>query len=187
MDTLALEGGFADPARTAAHAFRAVMAAMARPGTLQQITGARPPAPLSPAAGAVILTLCDADTPVHLAGAADCHAVRDWIAFHTGAPTTGPGDCSFAVGAWDALVPLDGYPIGTSEYPDRSTTLIVEMPELTATGTTLRGPGIKDRAALSLPDPGACAANAALYPLGLDFLFTCGDSVAALPRSTKVL
>ncbi len=187
MDTLALEGGFADPARTAAHAFRAVMAAMARPGTLQQIAGARPPAPLSPAAGAVILTLCDADTPVHLAGAADCPALRDWIAFHTGAPITGPADCAFAVGAWDALLPLNAYPIGTAEYPDRSATLIVEMPKLTATGTALRGPGIKDRAALSLPDPESCAANAALYPLGLDFVFTCGDTVAALPRSTEVL
>lgn len=187
MDAQALEGGFADPARTAAHAFRAVMEAMARPGTLQQITGAQPPAPLSPAAGAVILTLCDTDTPVYLAGEADCEAVRGWIAFHTGAPITTPQGCTFAIGTWDALLPLGDYPIGTAEYPDRSATLIVELPDLTATGATLRGPGIKDHAALSLPDPQACALNAELYPLGLDFLFTSGDTLAALPRSTEVM
>ncbi|MGR3490480.1 MAG: phosphonate C-P lyase system protein PhnH, partial [Shimia sp.] len=56
MDAQALTGGFADPAREAAHAFRSVMEAMARPGTIRDIAGAAPPTPLSPAAGAVILT-----------------------------------------------------------------------------------------------------------------------------------
>ena len=28
--------------------------------------------------------------------------------------------------------------------------------------------------------------DAALFPRGLDFIFTCGDRLAALPRSTKV-
>jgi len=29
--------------------------------------------------------------------------------------------------------------------------------------------------------------NAILYPLGCDFFFTCGDRVAALPRSTTIV
>ena len=45
-----LSGGFADPPADAAHAFRAIMQAMARPGTIHDVTGARPPAPLSIAA-----------------------------------------------------------------------------------------------------------------------------------------
>ena len=101
--TAHLEGGFSDPAPQAATAFRAIMSAMARPGRIETITGATPPAPLSPAAGAVLLTLCDADTPVHLAGDADCAAVRDWIRFHLGAPLTSPEEAMFAVGRWDAL------------------------------------------------------------------------------------
>ena len=40
-----LTGGFSDPAVQSAHAFRAVMEAMARPGTVQDIAGAEPPAP----------------------------------------------------------------------------------------------------------------------------------------------
>jgi alpha-D-ribose 1-methylphosphonate 5-triphosphate synthase subunit PhnH len=186
MQAETLSGGFADPAIQAAHAFRSVMEAMARPGTLQDITGAEPPAPLSRAAGAVLLTLCDTDTPVYLAGAADCDAVRSWLAFHTGAPLAGPSHCMFAVGSWEALAPLSAFPVGTSEYPDRSATLIVECPALRAEGATLSGPGIKDRAALSLPEVAAFQANSALYPLGLDFILTSGDQVAALPRSTQI-
>ena len=186
MQADTLSGGFADPAIQSAHAFRSVMEAMARPGTLQDIAGATPPAPLSNAAGAVLLTLCDAETPIYLAGDADCDAVRAWITFHTGAPITGPATCMFALGTWKALMPLSAYPIGTAQYPDRSATLIVETPDLTQTGATLTGPGIKTTASLSLPDAAAFQANRAYFPLGLDFIFTSGDRLAALPRTTKV-
>ena len=112
--------------------------------------------------------------------------VRDWITFHTGAPLVERARASFALGPWQALLPLTDYPVGSAEYPDRSTTLIVEMPTLTQTGARLTGPGIETAAALSLPDIAAFQRNAALYPLGLDFLFTAGDHLAALPRSTRV-
>ena len=186
MQAETLSGGFSDPAIQSAHAFRSVMEAMARPGTLQDIKGARPPAPLSPAAGAVLLTLCDTDTPVYLAGDVDCKAVRAWLAFHTGAPLTSPAACMFAVGTWGALAPLSTYPVGTAAYPDRSATLVVECPELDPSGTTLTGPGIKSSTMLSLPEVEAFQSNRALFPLGLDFIFTNGDRLAALPRSTKV-
>ena len=186
MQAQTLGGGFDDPATQSAHAFRSVMEAMARPGTLHDISGAAPPAPLSPAAGAVLLTLCDTETPVYLAGDAHCDALQAWLAFHTGAPLVGPAHCQFAVGTWCALAPLSAYPIGSSEYPDRSATLIVECPDLTDTGAILTGPGIQDKAALSLPEVRAFQSNHASFPLGLDFIFTSGDRLAALPRSTQV-
>jgi alpha-D-ribose 1-methylphosphonate 5-triphosphate synthase subunit PhnH len=186
MQADTLSGGFADPAINSAHAFRSVMEAMARPGTIQDISGAEAPAPLSNAAGAVLLTLCDTDTPVYLAGDADCDAVRAWLAFHTGAPLAGPARCMFAVGSWSALAPLTAYPIGTPDYPDRSATLIVDGADLDTPGATLVGPGIKDRASFSLRDIEAFQANHALFPLGLDFIFTSGDRLAALPRTTEV-
>lgn len=186
MDTLTLEGGFADAPVASSHAFRAAMTAMARPGTIRAIHGGQGPAPLSEAAATLLLTLCDPETPVHLAGAHDTPAVRGWITFHTGAPLVGPGQAMFVLGTWGALGSLDDYAIGTAEYPDRSATLIVEMAELTSMGATLRGPGIRETASLSLPEIDAFRRNAALFPLGRDFFFTCGRSVAALPRSTKV-
>ncbi len=181
-----LDGGFADAPVEAAHAFRAAMSAMARPGRIERLVGARPPAPLSVAAGTLILTLCDTETPVHLAGAHDTAEVRGWIAFHTGAPVVGRAEAAFAVGTWDAILPLEGYRIGEAEYPDRSATLIVEMAALEAEGATLAGPGIRDTARLSLPETEAFRRNARLFPLGLDFFLTAGDRVAALPRTTRV-
>ena len=186
MQVDALSGGFTNPPIQSAHAFRHVMGAMARPGTILDIESAAPPAPLSKAAGSVLLTLCDTDTPVYLAGAVDCEAVRAWLAFHTGAPLAGAPDCMFAVGSWEALVPLSSYPIGTPDYPDRSATLIVECTELAQSGATLTGPGIKTHAMLNVPDPQALQENNALFPLGLDFIFTAGSALAALPRSTQV-
>lgn len=186
MQAQSLTGGFANPAFQAAHAFRSIMEAMARPGTLHMIGGAEPPAPLSKAAGSVLLTLCDMDTPVYLAGGADTGFVREWLAFHTGAPLVGPERCMFAVGDWDALHPLSSYPKGTAQYPDRSATLIIECETLGASGATLIGPGIKESAALSLPEVQAFQENHRLFPLGLDFILTCEDQLAALPRSTEV-
>lgn len=185
MNAHALAGGFADPAIQSAQAFRSVMEAMARPGTIYDIAGAAPPAPLSCAAGTVLLTLCDTDTPVYLAGDFDTPDVRAWLAFHTGAPITRPSHAMFAVGTWDALLPLSAYQIGTSEYPDRSATLIVEADELTS-GAMLSGPGIKDTSSLNLPDLALFQANHAMFPLGLDFIFTSGAQLVALPRSTEV-
>lgn len=181
-----LTGGFADPSVQSAHAFRALQEAMARPGRIYSVAGAKPPAPLSVAAGVVLLTLTDATTPLYLAGSADCDAVRGWIAFHTGAPLVAAEAAQFALGTWAALQPVTRFRIGEPSYPDRSATLIVEMDRLETTGPRLTGPGIKTDARLSLPETAAFRANARLFPLGFDCVLTCGDRLAALPRSTKV-
>lgn len=184
--TTALQGGFQTPAIDSSHAFRALMRAIARPGTIEIMAAAAPPAPLSPAAGAALLTLADPSAPVYLAGASDVDDVRQWVRFHTGAPLVSAAECQFAVGTWSDLMPLEDYALGTPEYPDRSATLIVEMPLLDTTGSTLKGPGIKDTASLTLPETAAFQANARHFPLGLDYYFTAGDRIAALPRTTKV-
>ncbi|SLN23423.1 Alpha-D-ribose 1-methylphosphonate 5-triphosphate synthase subunit PhnH [Falsiruegeria litorea R37] len=179
-------GGFTNAPVDAAHAFRAAMTVMARPGEIRTLTGAQAPAPLSEAAATLLLTLCDPETKVHLAGEADTPEVRGWLTFHTGAPLVDAGEADFAIGTWESLIPLGAYKIGTSEYPDRSATLIVECTGVTQTGATMTGPGIKESAQLSLPDVEVLRTNATAYPLGLDFFFTSGTQVAALPRSTQI-
>ena len=181
-----LGGGFDDAPIQSSRAFRAALDAMARPGRIHDIGGAAPPAPLSVAAGTLLLTLADGTTPVHLAGDADCDALRGWITFHTGAPLVAAEAAVFAVGRWAALAPLGRFAIGTPDYPDRAATLIIEMPALEAEGSVLTGPGIRTQARLTLPDPGAFRANHALFPLGFDAFLTCGNRVAGLPRSTRV-
>lgn len=192
----ALEAGFADPVLGAQSTFRAVMDALARPGTAQPIIfPATPPAPLTAELAAVALTLLDHDTPVWLDPAlVESDAVCTWLAFHTGAPvTTEPADAAFAlVTAADLLPALDRFAQGTDEYPDRSTTIVLAIaaPE---GGPALRlsGPGIKRSAGiapLGLPgDFGAQRAeNRARFPRGVDLLLTAPGIVLGLPRTTHV-
>lgn len=182
----ALSGGFGDMPVEAAQGFRAVLDALSRPGSIVRLTGATPLAPMSPAAGAVALVLLDNTTPLYLAPSHDTPALRAWIAFHTGAPLVSPETAMFALGTWPALQPVSRFAIGTPDYPDRAATLIVETGWLASSGAHLHGPGIETAARLSLPEIAAFRANHALFPLGFDTLFTCGDRLAALPRSTRV-
>jgi alpha-D-ribose 1-methylphosphonate 5-triphosphate synthase subunit PhnH len=188
----ALEGGFADRPTGSAAAFRAALDALARPGQLRRLEGATPPAGLSPAAGALLLTLADAETPLWLAQRLRDCAVADWLRFHCNAPLEMARQrAMFAVGSWDELVPLDDWAAGDPAYPDRSATLVVEVPALEGgAALALAGPGIEDRAVLAPVLPGGAAAqlraNAARFPLGLDFFFTAGNRVAGLPRATRI-
>ena len=80
---------------------------------------------------------------------ADSAPIRNYLRFHTGAPISDRKDAAFALGDWEALAPLSDYPLGSDGYPDRSATLIVELPALTAMGARLTGPGIRTHAQLS--------------------------------------
>lgn len=181
-----LTGGFDDTPVQAARGFRAILEALSRPGRIHRLTGATPPAPLSPAAGVAALVLLDSTTPLHLAPGHDTPALRSWIAFHTGAPLVGAEAAIFAIGTWAALQPVGRFAIGTPDYPDRAATLIVETDRLEPAGARLTGPGIAGSARLTLPDRAAFQANHARYPLGFDSFLTCGDRLAGLPRSTHV-
>lgn len=186
MDTDALSGGFQNAPVQSANVFRSIMNAMARPGVIQTIDCTSPPMGLSPAAGTMLLTLCDPETPVYLAGGLDNRIIRDWLTFHTGAPLVGAKDAVFAVGLWNALMPITRFAIGTEQYPDRSTSLIVESSSLSNTGVVLSGPGIQQTVQFALPAVDPFKRNAALFPLGCDFYFTSDTQIAALPRTTQV-
>ncbi len=191
---ISIEGGFADTVFGAQAVFRAIMDALARPGTVQSIASdAAPPVPLTPELGAVALTLCDHDTPVWLDPVlAANETVRAWLAFHCGAPITDDAaDAQFALVSDASLLPaLSGFGQGTDEYPDRSTTVVLAAGDATR-AVTLQGPGIKDRLDTSLPLPGGdfiaqWAENRERFPRGIDLLLVRAGSVVALPRTTRI-
>ncbi len=186
MTPAALLGGFSAAPIQSARAFRAALKAMARPGTIWTVEGALPPAPLSVAAGVLLLTLCDGTTPLHLGPSVNLPVVRDWVTFHSGAPLVSAEDARFALGTWIDLSPVSRFAIGLPDYPDCSATLIVEMAVLKATGARLTGPGIKDQAYPSLPEMQTFRANRALFPQGFDTYLTCGSRLAGLPRRNIV-
>ena len=133
MAVAAIAPGFADPVFDAQKAFRTVMDAMAHPGRIYELqTALAPPAPLSPVAAAVLLTLADFETTLWLGETLTKKpAVADWLRFHTGTVLTGdPGEATFAaIADPDRLPPLGAFAQGTLDYPDRSTTLILQVGE----------------------------------------------------------
>ena len=191
-----LTAGFADPVFAAQATFRAVLDAMARPGSIERIdTALTPPPPLSRGAAAIALTLADHDTPVWLGDdLAPHHGIAEWLRFHCGCDiVTAPAQAAFAFTGGVAAVPdFATFNLGTSDYPDRSTTLILQVGTLqSGAGLVLTGPGIRARGRLQAdplpPDIVArLAANRALFPRGIDLLLATDDAVAALPRSIRV-
>jgi len=176
--------------------FRAVLDAMAAPGTVRPLAGTTAaPAPLGRAAAAVALTLCDHDTPVWLDAALGANdQVAAWLRLCCGCRIVAdPRAAAFAfVGAPRALLPIDAFDIGTPDYPDRSATIVLHVESLCGgPPLALRGPGIRDRQVLcasGLPDdmPARLATNRALFPRGVDFILAAPTEVAALPRSVRL-
>ena len=200
--------GFADPVHGMQQVFRVLLDAMSEPGRLHVLhdaaTAGLAPAdaeqrpPLNTALAATLLTLLDADTPVHLAGALGHDDARAWLRFHTGArdaPAAAGMTAALArdVGAalWQAL------DLGTDEAPQAGATLIVEVEALSerplagAVALKLRGAGIRTSRDLAVAGLPAAfwqwrIALQADLPRGVDLVLVCGDQVAAIPRSTRI-
>lgn len=188
--------GFSDLSLQSQSAFKTIMDAMARSG---EISGAPEPIaapfPFNPVAAMVALALCDYDTPIWLDQQFSNSAqASQFLAFHCGAPVVqAKSDAAFAfVSSAGKLPPLSEFCLGTDIYPDRSTTIVVQVDALTnATGEWLSGPGIKASRRFGiapLPDMfwDWARANHALYPRGVDFIFCSASEIACLPRSTRI-
>jgi alpha-D-ribose 1-methylphosphonate 5-triphosphate synthase subunit PhnH len=186
--------GFEQPVEQSQRTFRAVLAAMASPGTAGEVCGPASVGPLHSATLAVALTLLDRDTPVWLDAVADGAEVRDNLRFHCGCPLTQvPEAASFAIiSNARSMLPLERFEVGDDLYPDRAATLIVQLESLSGGAElVLSGPGIENRRVLraaGLPEDFAAQweLNHSLYPCGVDLILTAGASVAALPRSTRL-
>ena len=198
MTTIAeMPAGFADKVLSAQSTFRSVMDAMARPGSVQRIeAGSGVPAPMMRGSAAIALTLFDQDTPVWLdARMAATSNVAKWIKFHTSAPVISNSSvCSFALIAEAYSLPdFKRFSFGTAEYPDRSTTIILQVDSLMdGPAYELRGPGIDGTSMLraTIDVPGfldRLALNATLFPRGIDLVLVSDDRVVALPRTTRLI
>jgi alpha-D-ribose 1-methylphosphonate 5-triphosphate synthase subunit PhnH len=192
-----LPTGFADKVLAAQSTFRFLMEATARPGSVQRITAsAGKPSPMMHGTAAIALTLFDHDTSIWLdhrmAGAP---AIAKWLRFHTAAPIVAASAvCQFAlIGDGIALPDLDRFCLGSSEYPDRSTTLILQVASLTEGASyLLQGPGIDGttvlRATIAPLDLfERLAVNGALFPRGVDVVLVHDDAIVAIPRTTRLI
>lgn len=196
MSAVLATSGLADPVIDSQAHFRAVMDALARPGTILGFAPSLvPPAPLTPGIAALALALADHEASIWLdPGLAASEEVADYLRFHTGARlVVDPKAAAFAlVSDFAALAPLTHFALGTDEYPDRSTTLLIAVERLETEGPLeAAGPGIKATARLAVAPwrPGLTAElaeNRALFPRGVDLVFVAPEKLAALPRTTAV-
>jgi alpha-D-ribose 1-methylphosphonate 5-triphosphate synthase subunit PhnH len=198
MTTVAeLPAGFADKVLSAQTTFRSVMSAMARPGSVQRVAvTAGAPHLLMRGSAAIALTLFDHDTPIWLdQRMSETSDLTKWLKFHTGAPVIADSTiCHFAlIGDASALPALDRFAFGGNEYPDRSTTLILQVESLTqGERFELRGPGIDGSAVLRATIQPSdlferLAINATLFPRGIDVVLVHDDTIVAIPRTTRLV
>jgi alpha-D-ribose 1-methylphosphonate 5-triphosphate synthase subunit PhnH len=190
--------GFADPAREAQRAFRAVLDALAHPTRPYPLAGpAEPPAALGPGLAAVTLTLLDGDCSAWLGGALGSDAdTAAWLAFHTGVRRAGdPAAADFVITAPETLPPLESLSLGTDEMPSRSATVVLDVRGCSGRSAparfTAEGPGINGTATLTAPwaPPGFAGtwrANTELFPRGIDLLLVDSGTVTGLPRTTRL-
>ncbi|MBX9925459.1 MAG: phosphonate C-P lyase system protein PhnH [Hyphomicrobiaceae bacterium] len=199
-----MSAGFADPVHGTQKSFRALLDAMARPGTVVPMPVAvSNAAPLPSAMAAAILTLADHETTIWLdAPLASRPDVAQFLRFATGAKlSTDPREATFALVSDPRHMPaIDAFAAGTPDYPDSSTTILLAVDQLSASsgGTPvdrvsleLSGSGIDGTMGLSFsPAPPRLAeqlgANRARFPMGVDLILCGPGNVAALPRSTKL-
>jgi len=191
-----LPPGFADKVLSAQSTFRSVMDAMARPGAVQRVAATvGAPAGMMRGTAAIALTLFDHDTPIWLdASMSKTSEVAGWLKFHASAPVVADSSIShFAlIGDASALPDLGRFSFGTNEYPDRSTTLILQVESLhQGPAFELRGPGIDGAAILQAKIKPAdlferLAVNAALFPRGIDVVLVHDDAIAAIPRTARL-
>jgi alpha-D-ribose 1-methylphosphonate 5-triphosphate synthase subunit PhnH len=189
--------GFADATHDAQSVFRSVLEALSRPGrlqTLQASDGLQAPAPLSRGLTALLLTLLDTETSLHLAGPLASDAAWMYCRFHTGVQLAEAKHAGFiAMRASDAS--LQGLHLGSDEAPQHGATLIVDTGSLaldrSTAGLRLSGPGIEHEQRMGL-----CGlplsfwqqriAMQALFPRGVDLLLVCGSQLLGVPRSTLI-
>lgn len=187
-----LTAGFSDPVHDAQRAFRQIITAISRPGKIVELHLDTPPPPgLDVAAAAICLTLLDVETRIFLDPSHP--SLTRWLGFHTGCPIVKtPDTADFSIlKAGSGPVVWDGFRAGSDERPDQSMTLLLQVTDFHK-GTRLRlsGPGIRDSVTIAVAGPGAGffseREKACVFPRGIDCMFTCGNELFCLPRTTKL-
>jgi alpha-D-ribose 1-methylphosphonate 5-triphosphate synthase subunit PhnH len=194
LDLAEVAPGFADPTLESQAVFRRGLAALSRPGTLQDCGDVPAPPPgVEPAANALLLALLDQDCRLWLSPSCN-GAGAGYLRFHTGCVLVGEQrQADFALVAAPAeLPPLGSFDLGTAEYPNRSTTLVVQVGTLSDAGPwRLTGPGIRGEARLQAAGLGAdflaqWRHNAKSFPRGVDLFLASGTRLCGLPRTTRI-
>jgi alpha-D-ribose 1-methylphosphonate 5-triphosphate synthase subunit PhnH len=174
--------------------FRMILDAMSHPGRIVEFKTPplKPPLGVSAEMAALVFTLCDFQSPIWMAS--KTAEIVKFVKFHSGAAFTDVlADATFVISSAPEKLPFfEDFAQGTHEYPDRSSTLILQVADLTNSGNiVLKGPGIAAQTVLKAAELDDVfwhnlSINHARYPLGVDVIFVAKGKIAAIPRSTHI-
>ncbi|UTF51110.1 phosphonate C-P lyase system protein PhnH [Desulfomicrobium sp. ZS1] len=191
-----IPAGFARPVFESQGTFRAILDAMSRPGRVVPLpVQAEGPRGWSGGMASVVLTLCDMDTPVWLDAQTATDDARRFLRFHCACPLIDePAKASFAVVMNHALMPsMDAFSLGSAEYPENSTTVLLatDFDATPGESISVTGPGVdgQERLPLSWLPPGFVTAwrgNCRLFPRGVDLILVSQAHVVGLPRTLQM-
>lgn len=188
---MTLLASFSHPVADAQHAFRRILKAMSEPGVMVSLPSLPAWGRTSVAATAVLMTLVDRETPLWIDERFHDDALLNNLRFHTGAPVTDRTDAPFALLHAKSVVDIASFSPGDNVSPEKSSTLIIDVAGLSG-GLTLRlrGPGLMETRAIAPQLPESVLKflrkRAHTFPQGIDLIFTCGENMMALPRTTNV-
>jgi alpha-D-ribose 1-methylphosphonate 5-triphosphate synthase subunit PhnH len=185
---------FAPEAVASANAFRQVLNCMSKPGHVSKLEPySDAPVPLFGTTAMLLTTLCDFQSAIWLSEECSNPAVLDHLKFHTGAPIVKePAKAGFAIASARSGLPfLSRFSPGTHEYPDRSTTVVIQVDGFESEGVVLSGPGLKHPTSFGASPLKPkfwleMIVNHRQYPLGVDVIFASPSHIACCPRSTAI-
>jgi alpha-D-ribose 1-methylphosphonate 5-triphosphate synthase subunit PhnH len=207
VTTLELSGigaGFSDISLGSQNVFRAALEALSYPGrnVPLEITFEAPKAAHASSSG-LLLALLEPGSLLWLSPSLANTDAATWIVFHTDCKITEQQhEADFAwIKNWDELPQLENFSLGTDEYPDHSTTCVIDLavpssPAAFSSSLTLEGPGIAHTSIIDQLSATAAQAadfvtqwaqNHSCFPRGVDIFFATSTGLIGLPRTTRIV
>jgi alpha-D-ribose 1-methylphosphonate 5-triphosphate synthase subunit PhnH len=190
-----------DPVHDAQRHFRGLLDSMAHPGQIRDLDcqPLAPPDGLDPAGAATALALLNRDCSFAAYGYSE--AVIDYLRQNTRSPVARSGsEAEYLLFARDSvdLVVLASADTGDPAYPETGATVLIQVEALDSGGlgagaltVTLQGPGVDgsirfQMSGVSSAVLGILREKNDEYPLGVDTIFTCGERLVSMPRSSRL-
>jgi len=195
--------GFHDISLGSQNAFRSALEALSYPGRKVpfKVTFEAPKAAHASSSG-LLLALLEPGSRLWLSPSLINSDAETWLVFHTDCKITPHRhEADFAwIKNWGELPALESFALGTDEYPDHSTTCVIDIaaPSLLTDSTptlTLVGPGIAHTTTIDQLSATAAqlasfvnqwAQNHASFPRGVDIFFATDTGLIGLPRTTRI-
>jgi alpha-D-ribose 1-methylphosphonate 5-triphosphate synthase subunit PhnH len=198
-----LGAGFSDMSLGSQSVFRSALEALSYPGRPIQlaVTFEAPKAAHASSSG-LLLALLEPGSLLWLSPSLVNTDAAAWITFHTGCKITpAQHQADFAwIKNWDELPLLVNFSLGTDEYPNHSTTCVIDVASETTTGArapsiTLTGPGIAQASTINQLSATRVQLeefvqqwnqNHTSFPRGVDVFFATHTGLIGLPRTTHI-